>query len=224
MSLAGIPFGFLLDQVMGEGALIRFDTIAARHLNESVRESRPVLSFMQLISFLGYPGWFIVLVGGIAINFWVRGGRRVPVYLVTTSTLGALVDTIVKNVVNRDRPSLDEPIAEAFGKSFPSGHTMMATVVYGMLLLVVLPLVAKRRRPWLIAGTTLLVALIGFSRLALGVHFITDVLGGFVLGLAWLAAATAAFSIWRVEGGLKPVAPMQGVDPSEARRVRRAVR
>jgi undecaprenyl-diphosphatase len=62
-----------------------------------------------------------------------------------------------------------------------------------------------------------LVAAIGVSRLALGVHYITDVVGGFILGLAWLTASTAAFSIWRKERGRKPVDPLRGLEP-EAKR------
>ena len=58
--------------------------------------------------------------------------------------------------------------------------------------------------------------LMGLSRLSLGVHFLSDVLGGFVLGLAWLAASTAAFSIWRSEQRKKPVDVMEGVEPEVA--------
>jgi undecaprenyl-diphosphatase len=89
----------------------------------------------------------------------------------------------------------------------------MATIGYGVLLLVFIPLVAKKWRVPLVIGFLLLVAIIGFARLALGVHFITDVVGGFILGLAWLAASTAAFSIWRTEEGKPPVEPLEGVEP-----------
>jgi undecaprenyl-diphosphatase len=90
---------------------------------------------------------------------------------------------------------------------------MMATIGYGVLLLVFLPLVPRKWRVPLVVGAVLLVAIIGFARLALGVHFLTDVVGGFILGLAWLAASTAAFSIWRTEEGEPPVEPLEGVEP-----------
>lgn len=85
--------------------------------------------------------------------------------------------------------------------------------MYGALVLVVLPLVAEAWRPVLVAATGLVVLGIGVSRLVLGVHFITDVIGGWVLGTAWLSASTAAFSIWRVQEGDPPVHPSQGVEP-----------
>jgi membrane-associated phospholipid phosphatase len=111
---------------------------------------------------------------------------------------------------------LVDPVATAHGKSFPSGHAMSSTFVYGSLLLVFLPVVRRRVRPILFGLTVVLVAAIGFSRLALGVHYITDVVGGVVLGLAWLAASTAAFSTWRVERGRPPVDVTEGLEPEAA--------
>ena len=122
----------------------------------------------------------------------------------------------MKVAVNRPRPSVLDPIISAHGKSFPSGHAMSSTVVYGALLLVFLPMVPRRWRPAAIGGTVLLVALIGFSRLGLGVHYLSDVLGGYVLGLAWLAVSTAAFSIWRAQRGKPPVHVTEGLAPEAA--------
>jgi undecaprenyl-diphosphatase len=67
-----------------------------------------------------------------------------------------------------------------------------------------------------VGGAVVLVLAIGFSRLALGVHYISDVVGGYVLGLAWLAASTAAFSTWRVERGKPPVDVGEGLEPEAA--------
>jgi undecaprenyl-diphosphatase len=118
--------------------------------------------------------------------------------------------------VDRPRPSLVAPIATAHGKSFPSGHAMSSVVVYGSLLLVFFPVLTRAWRRRCLVGVVVLMLVIGFSRLALGVHYISDVVGGYVLGLAWLAASTAAFSIWRVERGRRPVEPMEGLEPEAA--------
>jgi undecaprenyl-diphosphatase len=93
---------------------------------------------------------------------------------------------------------------------------MTSTYAYGAVLLTLLPLIPRRYRPAAIAGTVLMVVAVAISRLGLGVHFLSDVVGGFLLGLAWLAASTAAFSIWRVEEGRKPVRLDEGLEP-EAR-------
>jgi undecaprenyl-diphosphatase len=94
---------------------------------------------------------------------------------------------------------------------------MQAVVCYGALLLVLLPLLDGMVRRAAIAGTIVLVLLIGFSRLTLGVHYVSDVLGGYALGAAWLIASVAAFEIWREERGLRPTHPLEeGVEPEEA--------
>ena len=80
-----------------------------------------------------------------------------------------------------------------------------------------LPVIPRALRRWAIAGTTLLVLAVGVSRLALGVHFLSDVLGGFVLGAAWLIGSVAVFEIWREERGRRPTHPLvEGVEPEEA--------
>lgn len=214
--LVAIPFGVLLAQVTGSGPLVRVDTSAARHLHDWVRQSDTLVQNLKILTFFGSPLWFYVIVTPAVVWVWRRGHPRLAVFLIVTALGGGLLDTVVKETVDRARPSLVDPVATAHGKSFPSGHAMSSTFVYGALLLVFLPVIGRRYRPVVIGGTVLLVAAIGFSRLALGVHFITDVVGGVVLGLAWLAASTAAFSIWRVERGSPPVDVGEGLEPEAA--------
>ena len=214
--LAAVPFGLLIEQVKNHGALVRMDTAAARDLHGWVRGSPGLVTGLEILTFFGTPLWFYVIVTLAAAVVWRRGRGRLALFLVVTTLGGGLLDTAVKLAVNRSRPSLVDPVATAHGKSFPSGHAMSSTIGYGALLLVFLPVIAPRLRRLVVAGFVLLVAAIGFSRLALGVHYITDVVGGYVLGLAWLAASTAAFSTWRVERGRPPVEPAEGLEPEAA--------
>jgi undecaprenyl-diphosphatase len=218
--LVFVPFGFLLSQVVDEGPITVYDRAVVEDLHEWVSEERWTIKPLQLLSFLGKPIWFYIVVGAVGVFLLIRGRRRLVAYLVATGLVGGLVDTAVKVLVSRDRPVLDDPIATAFGQSFPSGHAFTSTAMYGALLLVFLPIIPRRLRPWAIAACVVLVAGIAFSRLALGVHFLSDVLGGIALGGAWLAASTAAFSIWRTERGRKPVEPMRGLEPEAARDLR----
>ena len=213
--LVAIPFGLLLHQVMTDGPLTKYDTALAERLHEMVRDSDVASAVLHAISFLGKPIWLAVVIGAPAAWLFWRGSKRLAIYLVVTAVTGGIVDTIVKLAVGRPRPQLDEPLAEAFGKSFPSGHSMSSMVCYGALLLAFLPVIPQRARPVAFGGTALLILSIGVSRLGLGVHFLSDVLGGFVLGAAWLAAATAAFSIWRVERGKPAIDLTEGVEPEE---------
>jgi undecaprenyl-diphosphatase len=214
--LVAIPFGWLLDQVESRGFLVGVDNSGATALHDWVHGSRLAVDFLKAVTFLGAPPWLWLLVI-VATAVLLRARRwRLAVFLLLTAALGGLIDTLVKVTVNRQRPSVVDPIISAHGKSFPSGHAMSSTIVYGALLLVFLPLVPRRGRPAAIAGIVALVLLIGFSRLALGVHFLSDVIGGYVLGLAWLATSTAAFSIWRVDRGKAGVEVIEGLEPEAA--------
>lgn len=214
--LVGIPFGLLLEQVTNEGRLTRLDSSLARSLNGWVADRPLAIDALDVVSFLGKPIWLFVVVGLSVLWLMRNGDHKLVTFLVVTSLGGSLVDTIVKIVVARPRPIVDNPVATAMGKSFPSGHAMSSTVCYGALVLVFIPVMARRWRRWSVALVAVLVALIGMSRLALGVHFLSDVLGGFVLGSAWLIASVAAFQTWRVERGRRRSHPIdEGVEPEE---------
>ena len=215
--LVGIPFGFFLHQVTTDGPFTALDDSAARWLNERIQGEDGVIGLLEVISFLGKPIFLTFAIGIPGIWVLRHGGTKLAIFLAVTCLGGGAVDTVVKVAVGRPRPELDEPITEAFGNSFPSGHSMQAVVCYGALLLVFLPLLRGRHRTIAIAAYVALVLAIGFSRLALGVHFISDVLGGYALGAAWLAASVAAFEIWREERGRRPTRPMaEGVEPEES--------
>ncbi len=214
--LLAVPFGLLLDQVVRRGPVTRLDTAAADNLHEWVRRSPATVDVLQVVSFTGSPPWLATLVAATAAYTLRRRRWRLALFVVVTTLAGGAINTAVKAAVDRERPSLEAPVATAGGRSFPSGHAMSSTVAYGALLLVFLPAIGRRYRPVVFAGVVALVLAIGFSRLALGVHYITDVVGGVVLGLAWLAASTAAFSTWRVDRGRPPVHLNEGLEPEVA--------
>ena len=96
---------------------------------------------------------------------------------------------------------------------------MSSLVCYGALLVAFAPLMSDRvRRGGHRGAVVLLVLAIGGSRLALGVHFISDVLGGYVLGAAWLIGSVAAFETWRADRGRRRTDPLvEGVEPEETK-------
>jgi undecaprenyl-diphosphatase len=216
VTLVAIPFGYLLEQVTTQGALVRVDTSAARWLHGRVVHHPLVIDVLKAVSFLGGPIWFWFLVPAVAVFWAVRRRLRLALFVLVTTVVGGAIDTAVKMSVHRARPALADPIATAHGKSFPSGHTMTSTYAYGAILLTMLPLVPRRWHVPSIAAYLAWVAAVATSRLGLGVHYLSDVVGGFVLGLAWLAASTAAFSIWRVEEGKAPVHVEEGLEPEVA--------
>lgn len=215
--LVAVPFGLLTDQVVRNGPLLSVDKGVAEAIHGwVVRQPDWFVWLVKRVSDVGKPP-VLTIFAGIGALYVLRHNRiRLSLFIVTTSIVGGLVDTAVKVLVNRPRPEFEDKIAHALGKSFPSGHAMSSTVVYGALLLAFLPVVPRRRRPWVVGAYVLLVLTIAATRLALGVHFLSDVVGGIVLGVAWLAASVAAFRIWRDERGRRPAPVLAGVEPEAA--------
>jgi undecaprenyl-diphosphatase len=215
--LVALPFGTLLGQVITDGPATKWDSDIAERLHELVAGEDAVVAALEVLSFLGKPIWLFFVIGLPCL--WLAHHRHwhLVAFLTITAIGGGIIDTIVKVVVARPRPLLDDPVSSARGHSFPSGHTMSATVCYGALLLTFAAVMSDDTRKRLIVATLTLVAAIGVSRLALGVHYVTDVAGGFVLGLAWLCASVAAWEIWREDRGLRRTRPIaEGIEPEEA--------
>jgi membrane-associated phospholipid phosphatase len=219
--LAAVPFGAIILLLRAKvGWLQMVDLHTAQNLH-NFDESHPAfVTTMRVITNSGDTlTWIIVLV---LVGLWLLLRRlfRLAAFLAVTAIGSSLLNESIKHLVGRTRPVLDNPVATATGKSFPSGHTQAATVGYGILVLIFLPVVARRWRPALVAVAAVMVLLIGFSRIALGVHYVSDVVGGLIIGTAWLLALTAAFSAWRRERNLPPVDPAGGLEPEHADRLR----
>ena len=101
---------------------------------------------------------------------------------------GMLLNFVLKHVFVRQRPHFDDPLLTLTTYSFPSGHTLTATVFYGTLCALVMALGTPRSwRVLAIIVAGVMILLVGFSRIYLGAHFLSDVLAAVAEGLAWLA-------------------------------------
>jgi undecaprenyl-diphosphatase len=136
----------------------------------------------------GSAEWIGLILFGLVLFFaWKRWWPSL-VALVVAVPGGMLLNEWIKVLVHRQRPFVDGPFVDWSGYSFASGHTIGATLLYGQLLLFVLPaLKARHWRLLSIFSAISLVALVGFSRIALGAHFLTDVLAAILFGIIWLA-------------------------------------
>jgi undecaprenyl-diphosphatase len=118
--------------------------------------------------------------------------RREATLLAATILSGWVVNTLIKVLVGRPRPTIVSHLAEAGGSSFPSGHSFNSAVVYMGIALAMAALSARRGVRWtLIAGAAVLTALIAISRVWLGVHYPSDVLAGWLGGMGWALTASA---------------------------------
>ena len=129
----------------------------------------------------------IVLFAVVLFLIWKRHWLSLLTLIVAVPG-GMLLNELIKVAVHRPRPFLAGPFVDWSGYSFASGHTIGATLLYGQLALLLLPIVkARSGRAVMIGAAVLVVSLVGFSRIALGAHYLSDVLGAIFLGVLWLA-------------------------------------
>ncbi len=218
--LGAVPFLVLWLLVARAWApLAVLDGDVAAELNATVSGSPAAVSVLRAVTDLGGTGAVVLLFALTTIFLLVRQQRRLAAFAATTGMGLAVLGPVTKALVDRARPVVASPVVETpSNASFPSGHSMASLVTFGTLLVLLLPSVHRRARPWLVAGTALLVVTVGFTRLALGVHFVSDVLAGWALGAGWLAVTVGAFRVWQHRSGVHPVEPLNPleVDPEEA--------
>ena len=215
--LAGLGFGALVLLVRSRWSpLLDLDQSIARNLNDLVAPHPGLVDALTTITSAGGRGVLLPLVVMAILLLLIRRRPRLAVYLAVTGAGALLLDPSLKALVGRVRPVVADPVAYGGGNSFPSGHTLGATIVYGMLALVVLSATRGRHRGWVVTVAALIAFVVGLTRLALGVHFLSDVLAGWLLGLAWISITAYAFRVWRREAG-HPTPPLaEGLEPEAA--------
>ncbi|WP_298462437.1 phosphatase PAP2 family protein [uncultured Cellulomonas sp.] len=202
-----IPFLALLGLVKLRWApLADLDTGVAQGLNASVAASPLSVRVLSIASEAG-GGATASFVMAVAVVCLLMRRRYALAAYVTVAGVGlAILVPVTKALIGRTRPDVPLPVVELpTNASFPSGHAMTSLVTWGALLLVLLPGLRPTARRWWTVAAVGLVVLVGFTRIALGVHFVSDVLAGWGLGVAWLAVVTIAFRGWLRSRG-EPVA------------------
>jgi membrane-associated phospholipid phosphatase len=148
-------------------------------------------SVLHALTEVGSSEWIgMVLLALVLFFAWKRWWPSV-VTLIIAVPGGMLLNEWLKLAVHRDRPFVEGAFVDWSGYSFASGHTIGATLLYGQLLLFVLPsLKGRHLRLLCIFSAASLVLLVGFTRIALGAHFLTDVLAAIFFGIIWLMLCT----------------------------------
>jgi len=167
------------------------------------------VSVLRAFTEFGSSEWIgVVLFFAVLFFVWKKWWPSL-VTLIVAVPGGMLLNELVKQLVHRHRPFVDGPFVDWSGYSFASGHTIGATLLYGQLALFIMP--AMKARHWrrlTVASAALLIALVGFSRIALGAHFLTDVLAAIVFGILWLAFCLFAGKPLRRSVVLAPGVPL----------------
>ena len=197
--LALILFVWLaLDVTRGDA--MRLDTPIRNAVH--ARSSPPLTAMMRTVSLCGSE---IVLVPlGVILVWWlVAAKRRRAAVVFGVAALGAeALDQILKLLFDRPRPETFFGFAAPVTHSFPSGHAMVSCCFFGVMAVILAAREQSRlKRTAIFAAAAILVALIGFSRVYLGYHYPTDVLGGYAAAVVWLVVVRAASLV------LRPAAP-----------------
>ncbi|RYD84984.1 MAG: phosphatase PAP2 family protein [Sphingobacteriales bacterium] len=189
-TLAVITLGFVLLSVL---VYLFPESAIDLKFSEEVQEHKfPLLDMaMKMVSYPGYVWVAVPMVLLTALLFLPARYKKEALFVVLTLASGA-VSSVVKMLVNRPRPGADviRVIEETRQQSFPSGHTQFYVTFFGFLIVLMYTLKALpvRLRLSVSIVSLLLIFTIPFSRMYLGAHWFTDVLGGFMLGLLCLSA------------------------------------
>jgi len=181
----------IAEDIPEQGALIRVDQFVGHWLEAHGTEAGETILFW--ISYLGAPVLVTCVVAAILYFLW-EGERRDAFAVAVTCGGGVVVSNILKMIFRRGRPETATEFITRHTWSFPSGHSMNSVIGYGFLAILLLDRVsAHRPRMAIVVATVLLIAAIGFSRLYIGVHYLSDVAGGFIAGAAWLTVCVTGY-------------------------------
>jgi membrane-associated phospholipid phosphatase len=188
-------FAATFDAVLDNATMVRVDMAAAAAIHQHT--TAVGLRIFQGISSAGSPTTMSVISIIAGIVLFVHRHRTLIVTWVAAFCGGALLEHLLKSIVGRTRPMFGAAYLTDQSASFPSGHAMMATLGIGMLVYVLI--VTRVVRGWmrvaLVVVAFVCVVLVGLSRIYLGVHYPSDVLGGFTAGGAWLAVCVSVAGI-----------------------------
>ena len=181
-------FAALLDSVREKDVLVHRDEAVANwfHLNGTPLGHRIFL----FITWLGSPIAMAVLFAAAMLYLWRAKQRTLMVAWVLSYVGGTVLDAVMKDVVRRPRPEFAGKFLYVNSWSFPSGHSMGSLIGYSMLAYTIIRVgkvksAVAQTAIWV--GALMMVVLVGYSRLYLAVHFLSDVVAGYTLGALWLA-------------------------------------
>lgn len=198
----------LASEVM-EGDTQSMDTQIVRALRKADDPSKPigppwVEGVLEDLTALGGPTvtWLVML--SLTGYLLLQTKYRTALFVFVTAASGDLVNHAIKGVFSRARPTVVPHLRDAFSTSFPSGHSMESAIVYLTLAAMLMRIVDGRvAKAYCLGLAVLITGLVGVSRVFLGVHYPTDVIGGWIIGLFWASLCWLAAQHYEVRAGLR---------------------
>ena len=191
--LAGIAFGEIAEDVVEGDTITVIDVQLAHWFREHATEgfTRAMLLITHWNGIVGTS----VMTALLAAWFARRKAYYWLIVVLATVPGGMLLNVVLKHIFRRQRPSLDDPLLTLSTYSFPSGHTVAATLFYGVLACYLVRRNPQWPRRVLIVGAACaMVMLVALSRMYLGVHYLSDVMAASMEGAVWLAVCVTAVS------------------------------
>ena len=196
-AFAGDAFEDLAELVRGQSPFLREVDNSAHEWASSLRTTGST-AFFSTFTFAGGPLFLAIAVAIVTIVLLVQKRFRWAAFLALTTGLGALLNMLLKIYFARTRPDLTVALRHASGYSFPSGHAMGSTIVAGALTYLAFRVCKTwRTKAAVLAGGTTFIFAVAFSRVYLGVHWISDIAAGFSAGLVWVTTAVIAYETVR---------------------------
>ncbi|GAA1145091.1 undecaprenyl-diphosphatase [Kitasatospora gansuensis] len=152
---------------------------------------------MQTLADIGSTVTMRVLLGLAAVWLWVIGARTLGGWAAALILAGWLASWLGKNVVGRERPHFAAPVAQAGGLSFPSGHALASAITCAALVILVWPRANRTGRAVSCTAAALAALAVGWTRIALGVHWPSDVLAGWLAAALVVGTVTLAVELWQ---------------------------
>ncbi|MDB6128427.1 MAG: phosphatase family protein [Verrucomicrobia bacterium] len=196
-------FAEITEDVVTGDSSVQFDETVATYFHQ--RATPAMVKAMYAISFFGSARFILPTTALIAVYLgWRRKFYPLAMVILVVGG-GTLLNLAVKQVIHRHRPVFADPIATLTSYSFPSGHTMDSTLLYG-LLAVFFAMSARHTaaKVGIFFFAAIIVALIALSRIFLGLHYLTDVLGAMAAGVAWLSLCVTGVETYRQRKMAKP--------------------
>lgn len=197
-SIAIILFLAIMISVLKKGVL-DIDIDSYNYLvNHVMNDDLTIL--IKIVTNLG-SFWFLIDV--LFLSFFILKDKRFFWGIIANLGISGLFNFFLKIILRRERPLLDSRLVDVVGYSFPSGHAMVSMAFYGFYIYLLYVYVDNNKYKWpLILLLSIMIVMIGFSRVYLGVHYLSDVLAGFLIASSYLVIFVYLFNKFLIKSNI----------------------